>query len=236
MSGQSSPLISPTLGTTATAPRFRLPPASQSQVQNQNQAQVTPQTTAPRVGGVIPDGAQGEPWTGGSNLVTKPSPTHLTQRRPYKYASSQSLLSKIEAGTTEKLGANDEPATCSFEHWMRLQAHHHIKMGMDTPFLMPNDTWTLETNLFECFNKTLADVKPWIKQLKEIGVKDAHGTVHPVCPYDVQNLEYSALFILGSLTTKFRSEIEHSVGLSATGIEVLLCIIERKYSLQVSLQ
>jgi hypothetical protein len=107
---------------------------------------------------------------------------------------------------------------------------------MDTPFLMPNDTWTLETNLFECFNKTLADIKPWLKQLKEIGVKDAHGTVQPVCHYDVQNLEYSALFILGSLTTKFRSEIEHSVGLPATGIEVLLCIIERKYSLQVSLQ
>ena len=54
--------------------------------------------------------------------------------------------------------------------------------------------------------------------------------------YDQQNLEYSALFLLGSLTTKFRTEIEHSVGLTATGIEVLLCIIERRYSLQVSLQ
>ncbi len=77
---------------------------------------------------------------------------------------------------------------------------------------MPDHNWTLEINLFECFNKTLADVKPWLKQLKEDGVEDGHGRVHPVCPYDVQNLEYSALFILGSLTTKFRSEIEHSVG------------------------
>ena len=90
--------------------------------------------------------------------------------------------SKIEAGTTEKLGANDEAATCSFEHWMRLQAHHHIKMGMDTPFLMPNDTWTSEINLFECFNKILNDVKPWSKQLNEDGVLP-HGEIGlPVCP------------------------------------------------------
>ena len=219
---------------TPTTTRFRLPP--QGTPATLTSTAVQSQTLPPRVGGVIPDGGQGEPWTGGSNLVAKLAPTYLTQRRPYKYAASQSLLTKIEAGTTEKLGASDETATCSFEHWMRLQAHHHIKMGMDTPFLMPNEDWTEEVNLFECFNKNLSDVKPWIDQLKRDGITKPDGTTIQVCPYDVQNLEYSALFILGSLTTKFRSEVEHSIGLSATGIEVLLCIIERKYSLQVSLQ
>ena len=58
----------------------------------------------------------------------------------------------------------------------------------------------------------------------------------PVCSYDKQNLEYSGLFILGSLTPKFRSELEHAVGLDASGVEILICIIECKLSLQVSRQ
>ncbi len=55
-----------------------------------------PLTITPRVGGVIPDGSIGEAWTGGSNLFPGLS-TYITQRCPYKYASSQSLLNKIEA-------------------------------------------------------------------------------------------------------------------------------------------
>jgi len=81
----------------------------------------TYQTIKPRIGDVIPDGSFGEPWTGGSNLVTAPNPTYLTQCRPYKFSASQSLLSKVEAGIPEKLGTTGEEGTCSFEHWMRLQ-------------------------------------------------------------------------------------------------------------------
>ena len=51
-----------------------------------------------------------------------------------------------------------------------------------------------------------------------------------------KTLEYSGLFILGSLTPKFCSELEHAVGLDASGVEILICIIECKLSLQVSLQ
>ena len=52
----------------------------------------------------------------------------------------------------------------------------------------------------------------------------------------MQNLNYSATFLKASLTSKFRNEIEHANGIDASGPQVLLSIIERKLSLQVSLQ
>ena len=105
---------------------------------NQVQPQVH-QTVKPRVGDIIPDGSFGEPWKEGSNIHPSPTPTYLTQRRPYKYSAFQALLDKIEAGIDEKLGSADESATVSFEHWMRLQSHNHIRFGMDTVFRIPNE-------------------------------------------------------------------------------------------------
>jgi hypothetical protein len=155
------------------------------------------QTIKPRVGDVIHDGSFGEPWTGGSNLNPPPNPTYLTQHRPYKFAASQSLLTKVEAGIPEKLGTTGEDGTCSFEHWMRLQYHVHQKFGMDTPFYMPNPSWTSETNLFQCYNKTWPDVKPWIDSLRT-GINHPDEGPIDACSFDIQNLEYSALFIKAS--------------------------------------
>jgi hypothetical protein len=112
----------------------------------------------PRAGGILPDGDHGEAWTGGSNLVTTSQPTYLTQRRPYKYSASQSLLNKIEAGIDDKLGSPGEQSTCTFEHWMRLQSNAHVKFGMDTVFKVPNATWSEETNLFQCYNKAWTEI------------------------------------------------------------------------------
>ncbi len=194
-----------------------------------------PASVASRIGGVLSDGDMGEPWTGGSNLAVMPAPTYLTQRRPYKYTASQTLLNKIESGITEKLGTSGEESTCTFEHWMRLQSNGHIKHGLDTVFRIPNESWTDETYLFDCYNKSWASVKPWVQQL-QTGIKHPLKGVRKVCSYDRQNLEYSATFLKASLTSRFRSEIEHAVGLDATGPQVLLSIIERKLHLQASLQ
>jgi len=144
-------------------------------------------------------------------------------------------LNKIEAGLPDKLGSTGEDSTCTFEHWMRLQSSAHVKFGLDTVFKVPNTDWTAETNLFQCYSKTWKDVKPWVDSL-------SNGINHPVqgqlppCQYDIQNLDYSSIFIKASLTPKFKSEIEHALGLEASGPQVLLAIIERKLSLQASLQ
>ena len=49
-------------------------------------------------------------------------------------------------------------------------------------------------------------------------------------------MDYSAIFLKASLTPKFKSEIEHALGLEASGPQILLGIIERKLSLQALLQ
>ena len=136
-------------------------------------------TAKPRAGGIIPDGSFGEPWTGGSNLASHPVPTHLTQRRPYKYSASQALLTKIEAGIPEKLGLTTKDCSCSFEHWMLLQSSAHVCFGLDTLFLMPNDDWSSETNLFECYSKSWSDISPWVEQLSTGVRHPSHGVLPP---------------------------------------------------------
>ena len=213
------------------------PPPPRAGVAGRSSAATLPSfsTTPPRIGGVCPDDSFGEPWTGGSNLAVKAIPTYLTQRRPYKYSSSQALLSKIEAGIPEKLGLTDKDCSCSFEHWMLLQSNAHVRFGLDTVFMMPDATWTTETNLFQCYSKSWSEIAPWIDQL-QTGVSKPGQAPLPACTYDIQNLDYSAIFIKASLTPDFKNEVEHAVGLDASGVRILFCIIEMKLSLQASLQ
>ena len=54
--------------------------------------------------------------------------------------------------------------------------------------------------------------------------------------FDRQNLTYSATYLINSLTPKFRREVQNSVGLAETGLEVFICILRRKFVVAVSLQ
>ena len=93
------------------------------------------------------------------------------------------------------------------------------------------------TNIF--FDHTLdfeQDVQPWLDQLKN-GIFNARtSTRHAPCPFDKQNLTNSAVFLLASVTTKFRQEIQQDVKLNATGLEVFDCILHRKLHAVLSLQ
>jgi hypothetical protein len=120
---------------------------------------------APCVGGVIPDGSVGKPWTGGSNINPLLLPIHLGQRHPLKYGSSKALLDDLAKGFIDKLGTNNEKSDCAFQLWMKQQSQAHVKFGMDTPFLIPNPTWTSETNIFNNHTVTWDKVKCWVDQL-----------------------------------------------------------------------
>ena len=198
----------------------------------------------PRIGGVTPDGGPGEPWTGGSNINPLPISLHIHQRCPYKYSPSAALLAKIEEGAKDKLGTNDQKSAVSFQMWLRAQAKAHQQLGLDTIFKIPNADWSSEKDLFQNYTLPRYEINQWIGQLKngclfydraEADVGNRLKTLH-TCPYDQKNLQYSATYILASLTNKFRLEIINSVGLEATGIEVLLGVIKRKLHVAVSLQ
>ena len=181
-------------------------------------------TPAPRIGGVLPDEGPGEAWTGGSNIAPPTMPFHLTQRRPWKYASAKGLKDDISKGSTDKLGLNDEKSDCSFQLWLKQQHQAHVEFGLDSIFLMPSSDWSKETNIF--FDHTLKPetIQLWTQQLLH-GVHSTknHVSIHrPPCPYDKQNLTFSRIFLLASVTPLFRQEIQNSVGLDATGIDVFL--------------
>ena len=95
------------------------------------------------------DGNVGEPWTGGSNIHPQPLPMHLYQRRPSKFASLSSFLTRLEQGTKEKLGSNDQKSDVTFQMWIREQAQAHEELGLDTVFKIPNTTWTDEVEMFK---------------------------------------------------------------------------------------
>ena len=165
-------------------------------------------------------------------------PFHLTQRRPWKYASAKGLKDDIAKGSADKLGLNDEKSDCSFQLWLKQQHQAHVEFGLDSIFLMPSSDWSKETNIF--FDHTLKPetIQSWTQQLLH-GVQSTknHVTIrHPACPYDKQNLTFSRTFLLASVTSRFRQEIQNSVGLDATGIDVFLCILRRKLHLVISLQ
>jgi hypothetical protein len=186
----------------------------------------------------LPDGSVGELWTGGTNIAPLPMPTYLLQRRPLKYGSFKALLDKIAKGSKDKLGLNEEKSDCTFQLWLKQQYQAHIEFGMDTVFLVPNLTWTSETNIFMDHTITLDKVQPWIDQLKN-GVYQTtidRRIRHAPCPYDKQNLAFSATYLKASLTDKFCQEVLHSVGLDATSIEVFICILRRKLHVVISLQ
>ena len=171
-------------------------------------------------------------------------PTYLHQRRPFKYASQAALLKKIEEGSKDKLGTNDQKSDVSFQMWLRTQSKAHVELGLDTIFKIPVDNWTRELDIFQNYTISSDYIGRWVRQLQQgisfydATVLDPNQRVRRLtpCPYDIQNLQYSATYILASLTTKFRIEIVNSVGLEATGIEVLLCVIKRKLHVAVSLQ
>jgi hypothetical protein len=109
----------------------------------------------------------GEPWTGGANIQPPMMPTYLLQCHPLKYGSFKALLNEIGKGSKDKLGLNEEKSDCTFQLRLKQQYRPHVELGLDTIFLIPNATWTVESNIFMDYTITFDKFLPWIKQLKE---------------------------------------------------------------------
>jgi len=87
---------------------------------------------------------------------------------------------------------------------------------MDTIFKIPSADWSTENGIFTNHSITQDKVKAWNTQL-QTGVKAVNSRGQPitlpVCPYDIQNLQNSASYLLNSVSKKFRIKILNSVGL-----------------------
>ena len=165
-------------------------------------------------------------------------PTFLGQRRPWMCGSLKSFEGQLKLGLPKKLGGNSEKSGVSFTLWMGMLSAGLNQLGLDTVFRIPDKTWTEESTIFTDHTITWSSAKTWVKQLQEGVLRPTRlgQIVMPVCMCDVQNLRCSAMCILASLTSTFRREIVQSVGIDASGVQVLIKVIGNKLHLVLSLQ
>ena len=107
--------------------------------------------------------------------------------------------------------------------------------GLDTVFYVLNDDGSEETSMFTDHTLTLFEVRGWVDTLRT-GVPTGFNRFAAVCQYAIKNLRYSASFILASVTKKCQLELEQSLGLDATGPEILAHIYKRQHAVALSTQ
>ena len=182
--------------------------------------------TKPRTGDII--AGTTDVWVGGSNIHPFPEPVHLGQHRPTKYASALAVQTKNETGIEYKLGRTEKDSDVSLTLWIGVLAQDIEEKGLDSIILVPNDTWTEETNIIQNYGKAkLSTLQPWIQQLTKTGVIDGSGNALPLCVHDQKNLRQLAKLLLNSLKPKFKSDVIQSAGINADGITVFCTIISK---------
>ena len=174
----------------------------------------------PRVGGVIRISEKTrEAWTGGSNIRKVYMPFNVMCRRPLEFKAMATVQEKCTQGLDAqfKLAAFDEQSSVLLTTWIEMLEKSMKILGMDTIFKIPKSNQTAEQDLLR--NLTAlphADVDAWVSELKE-GAN--------ACPYDIQNLDWSGMYIYNSVTKKLYDDIVDSIGTSESGPRVLQEII-----------
>ena len=202
----------------------------------------------PRVGG----GVDATAWTGGSNRQAdwRTRPTSTMARRPTEFKSDSMIKRHACAGLAEHrhLGPNENTSKITLTawiNWIRLYMEEH---GLDTVLRVytPLRDGAPETYLLEEWGTVRSDaIDAWIGSL-ENGVPSTPSTliaqqaayaaynnlpppvaIHPVCPYNTDNLQWSGKAIMASVTLELWEGLEKTIGTDPTGPEAFLEVIRK---------
>ena len=192
----------------------------------------------PRVGRLIYQDKSVEPFTGGSNLTPfQYFPQHSEQHRPSKYNSVHDFEDKLSKGMEFKLGEDGENNGIQLTFWFNRLATNLELLGLDTVFKIPQPGWTEEINLAVDWGQCRESlVKPWIKSLNTGVYNEKQQKMFVSCPYDHQNLYYSGLYILASLTTRHCFNMLREPKPKPDGPEVLVHVLKIRMNLFLSKQ
>ena len=141
---------------------------------------------APRVGGV----SQGVPWTGGSNLSGKKNdaPADVLCFRPQTFKELQRQHESLKQGLEpeQRLEFVDGNKTSiGLTVWITWMMMLLVTKGMDTMFMILDETETSELNLLTNWGKaTKEKVQEWVKRLKKKN-----------CKFDLENLKLSTFVV-----------------------------------------
>ena len=233
------PLPTPTMATATAAPSVTLTNDQlQALVVGLNQATqlATPAIQKPRVGGVNAVGA----WTGegaqGLGLHPK-SGLCMRQFKASELKGYQALLS-IEEKCKGGLQAKGD-----FVFGLPGEKHH----DKGALLLRELDELLTDARMEGVFHVVLPDgtmidmlkqpgfvtkemVETWIKDLTVDGVRDGNGGRHPVCPFDLTNIQYSFHTIINSCTPLLRQDLLDSLSpVAHTGPQVLASLCKKVY-------
>ena len=187
----------------------------------------------PRIDRLIYQDKCAEAFTGGSNLTCiQYFPQHSGQHHPSKYSSIHDCEDKLRKGMEFKLGEDGESNGVELTFWFDSLATNLELLGLDTVFKIPQPGWTREINLAVNWGNCRASlVKPWLKLLKT-GLYDAkQQKMCAPCPYDKQNMYYSGVYILASLTSKHRLNMLRELQSKPDGREVLVHVLKIRMNL-----
>ena len=183
----------------------------------------------PRVGGVLEvESGKFEIFTGGSNLVQNSVFTHTGQRRPHKFESVNSFTVSLAKGMDYKLAAADAKVITTLPNWFLHLGNELVRLGWDTVFRIPTVSWRDEVYIPTAWGSIKSEhLDAWHDQLTQ-GVQMPGRAPLEVCPFDLQNLDYSGTFILASLTKAYAAIVLEDLGPSPNGLMVLAYLIDTR--------
>ncbi len=138
----------------------------------------------------------------------------------------KSFEGKLEKGMSQKLGSlHSHNSPITLVNWFTNLADSVQKLGLDTIFRVPSSKGEIYV-LQDWGELTSEGLLNWSDNLVE-GFPFGDGTI-VACPYDVQNLQYSGIFLLSSLTPEYKASITEELGPSPNGLEVLAYLIRTR--------
>ena len=176
----------------------------------------TTKLSFPRVGGVNSIGV----WSGTGHDDQGLKPRSLTCMRQFRadpiknYQAMYPIEEKCKKGLkdqTEILFSNpDEPHT-----HQGLSVLRNLEVDLNSKGMEPVFHIRTGPNPGDVINMlktpgvvTKQMIQQWIIDLTQLGVYRTDGTRHPVCPFDVQNLQLSAEAVLNSCTPQLHQDLE----------------------------
>ena len=191
----------------------------------------------PRVGG----GVNATALTGGLNRQAdgRTRPTSTMARRPTDFKSASMIERHACAGLAEHrhIGPNEKTSKITLTAWINSIRSYMEEHRLDTVFRVytPLQDGAPETYLLEEWGTVKSDAtNAWIGSLENgvtsipdafVAQQAAHAVdndlpppvaIHPVCPYDTDNLQWSGKAIMASVTIELWGGLEKTLGTDPT--------------------
>jgi hypothetical protein len=191
----------------------------------QDQGANAPTNNGPRLGGGTDKYTW---WTGGSNLKPRTRRASIYACRPEDFRALEKVEYYIRNGVKEedRLGLPTEKAyKTTLTEWIATVKSHVENCGMDSVFRLFLDG-VHEHYLFDEWGEvTMDDIDQHVEDLTSNGVHNSDTTRHPVCPFDVENVDRTREMIKATISREFYNALGPKLEQTMTGIHLFFLAV-----------